>query len=158
MPKLIIFDVYGTLLYADEEDRVVRPGLRELMDFYKSQFKVTCSDGEEGNIEEDLRNAGIYEDFDNHYGSRDMVYEDRLLKNLGKICREGNLPVSSAVFIGDNFSGRDRSSAEHFGVKFIKVPQFRARLPSTHERLCQGDDVQYEYDNSFSFTSLIGKL
>jgi FMN phosphatase YigB (HAD superfamily) len=159
MPELIIFDVYGTLLYADEEDRVVRPGLRELMDFYKSQFKVTCSDGEEDILEQNLRSAGIYDDFDNHYGAKNLIHEGRLLKNLGRICAESNSQPSEAVFIGDNAYGRDERSAERFGVRFIRVAQFRQNPPAQYEIFSQGDDVEYETrDNLFSFTSLIGKL
>ncbi len=159
MVKLIIFDVYGTLIKADYADGVIRLGLRELLEFYKDKLKVTCSDGPEEIVGADLESVGLYRDFDMHYFADSLIRSSRTLKNLGKICYEANLPTSEAVFIGDNFVGRDEDSAQQFGVRFIKVPQFRQKLPPYSERLTHEEWVIYEdSQNPFSFESLIGKL
>ena len=159
MAKLIIFDVYGTLIKADQADGVIRPGLRELLGFYKDKLKVTCSDGQESIVGADLESVGLYEDFDMHYFADNLVMLHRRLKNLNKICHDANLPTSEAVFIGDNYVGRDEDSAQEFGVKFIKVPQFRQKLPPHAERITHGEWVTYDNsENPFSFASLIGKL
>jgi len=160
MVRLIIFDVYGTIIKADHADGIIRPGLRELMNFYKKQFKVTCSDGKKEIVEDDLISVGIYDDFDNHYYYEDTTIKNgRLLKDLGKICEDCALPVSEAVFIGDNYVRRDWNSAKEFGMTFVKVPQFRHELPSDGDRFASEDHVIYEDpDRPFSFASLIGKL
>ena len=159
MAKLIIFDVYGTLIKADYADGVLRPGLRDLLAFYKDKLKVTCSDGDKETVEQDLESVGLYNDFDQHYFADNLIMLHRRLKNLKRICFDANLPVSEAVFIGDNHVGRDEDSARAFNVRFIKVPQFRQELPESEERISHGEYVRYEdAANPFSFTSLIGKL
>ena len=161
MTELIIFDVYGTIIKTDEADGIARLGLRELMDFYKHQLKVTCTDGWESMVESDLKSAGIYDNFDYHYykGTITKANGGRIIKNLKKICEDCGLSASEAVFIGDDFSGRDEASAREFGVRFVKVPQFRSKLPSNNERILNGKSVQYEdLKKPFNFASVIGKL
>ena len=158
MAKLIIFDVYGTLIPADSENKVVRAGLRELLDFYKARLKVTCSDAPLEDFLPELKTTGIYEHFYNHYGEGNLIYNPGRLKNLGRICEDTSIPVSQAVFIGDNHSGMDERSAKHFKIQFIKVPQFRTSPPSGPEKVWQKGYVKYDPKNRFSFASLIGKL
>jgi len=160
MPGLIIFDVYGTIIKSDNADGIIRPGLKELMDFYKQSLKVTCSDGRKEMVESDLESVGIYDWFDCHYSYEDTIIKNgRILKNLGKICEDCALPVSEAVFIGDNYVRRDWDSAREFGMTFVKVPQFRHKLPSDGDRFASEDHVIYDdLKNPFSFVSLIGKL
>jgi len=158
MPKLIIFDVYGTLLRADEGDNIARPGLREFLDFYKKQLKVTCSDSPLDILITDLKNAGIYSEFLDNYGEGNLIYENGIMKNLGRICEDAYVRASEAVFLGDNHSGLDERSAKHFKIKFVKVPQFRIRPASGTEKVLQKGYVKYDSQNRFSFASLIGKL
>jgi phosphoglycolate phosphatase-like HAD superfamily hydrolase len=159
MAKLIIFDVYGTIIKTDVADGIARPGLKELQEFYKDSLNVTCSDGEKKKIEYGLKLAGIYDYFDGHYSDDNLIISDRILKDLGRICKECGVKNSEAVFIGDNFVGRDEDSAKEFGIRFIKVPQFRHQLPPSSERIYHENYVKYDDPNNpFSFESLIGKL
>jgi len=177
MTELIIVDLYGTIIKADERDGIVRDGFLEFLDFYKDKKKVIFSDGDAEKVEEDLRRLRLTEKFDGVYDSRDCVDEivyamvnekfKKLLlsrgggniKNLEKACRDFSVPNSEAVFIGDNFNGRDSKSAEIHAVRFIKVPQYRANPPDWLERERAEGYVEYENPvNPFSFKSLIGRL
>lgn len=165
MVEVIIFDLYGTILKADERDGVVRNGLEEFMNFYKSKKRVVFSDGDIRRIEDDLEISGLTGKFDGIYGKELMVYISRLhggdgwVKNLEMVCKDFSVAKSDAVFIGDNFVGRDQKSAEKYGIQFIKIPQFRSRAPDWSEKDFHRDYVDYEDPkNPFSFKSLIGKL
>ena len=177
MAELIILDLYGTIIKADERDGVVRDGFLEFLDFYKNKKTAVFSDGNPERVEADLQLLGLTEKFDRVYDRRDCVNEivytmtnERFkkallsrgggnIKNLEKACRDFSVPKSETVFIGDNFYGRDLKSAEIHGVRFIKVPQYRTNLPDWTEKERMKDYVEYEDPvNPFSFKSLIGTL
>ena len=40
MVKLIIFDLYGTIIRADARGKIVRPGFQEFLEHYKNLKKV----------------------------------------------------------------------------------------------------------------------
>ncbi len=177
MTKLIILDLYGTIIKADKRDGVVRPGLQEFLRHYDSSKKVIFTDGDAETVEADLELAGLAERFDRVYDERYCFYEvayrvqnERFrktlmskgggdIKNLEQACRDFSIPKSDAVFIGDNFYGRDRKSAEFHGVRFIRVPQFRANPPDLYT--IENTEYYTEYEDlksPFSFKSLIGVL
>lgn len=173
MPKLIIFDYYGTLVKADVNDRVFRVGTGELLEHYNESHKVIFSDGDEDVIRRDLEEAGFDVYFDHIYDIRDCVSEsyytmqdeffrEQLLKrgrgnikHLSRALDDFSLVLEEAVFIGDNYQGRDKKSANIHRVRFFHVPQFREN---------PAGDVWFDshviYDDSlkFRFDSLIGKL
>ena len=177
MGKLIILDMYGTIVKADKRDGVVRPGLQEFLDYYNGSKKVIFSDGNIETVEADLQLTGLTGKFDRIYDQRHCIAEVAYhmqsekfrkilmsrgggdIKNLEQACKDFSIPKSDAVFIGDNFYGRDCKSAEFHGVRFIRVPQFRANIPDWTERDRMEYYVEYENPTSpFSFISLIGKI
>ena len=163
MPELIILDIYGTILSADELGRIIRPGLMEFLEHYKDKNIVAFTDADlDYGIEEILSYAGVLDKFDWVYDGRDLVYIDMhtgRIKNLEKACNDFSVPKSKAVFIGDNFVGRDENSAKQYGIRFIKVPHFRSKPMDWRVRESNEDWVEYEDPkNPFNFKDLIGKL
>ncbi|MBI2545054.1 MAG: HAD family hydrolase [Candidatus Aenigmarchaeota archaeon] len=177
MRRLIILDLYGTIVKADKRDGVVRPGLQEFLDYYSDSKKVIFTDGDIETVEADLRLTGLTGKFDRIYDQRHCIAEVAYhmqnekfrkiltsrgrgdIKNLEQACKDFSIPKSDAVFIGDNFYGRDCKSAEFHGVRFIRVPQYRTNLPDLDERDKTEGYVEYEDPTSpFSFMSLIGKI
>ncbi|MBS3140889.1 HAD family hydrolase [Candidatus Woesearchaeota archaeon] len=175
MVKLIILDVYGTILKSDGRlDGAVRPGLEQFMDFYRPAKIVVFTDADLERITADLQVSGLTGKFDGVYHSEHLVSELRYkhlhspvlrkaamrlrgnVKDLGRVCKDFSIPKRSAIYIGDNFHGRDIKSAELNKIRFIRVPQFRTNIPYSDDK-----DSFVEYDNPdnlFSFESLIGKL
>ena len=187
MGKLIILDMYGTLVKADERDRTVRPGLMEFLDNYNDSKKVVFSDEIIEGVEADLQRAGLSGVFDKIYCKDHCVFEsfyaaqdedissyslqNKLfrevklkqcrgnIKNLEQACKDFSIRKSDAVFIADNFYGRDKKSADLNGIRFIRVPQFRHTLPGWQEMERTEGYTEYEDPkNPFSFVSLIGKI
>src|SRR3989338_8428931 len=160
MTDLIILDVYGTIVKADEIDGIVRPGLIEFLEHYKNKKIVVFTDATPGYAEETLSHAGILNKFDKIYDGRDLVYVDEfMIKNLEKVCNEFSIPKSRAVFIGDNFFGRDEKSAKQYGIKFIKIPHFRSKPLEWAEKDYHKEWVDFENsEEPFNFKDLIGKL
>ena len=177
MRKLIILDLYGTILKADKIDEVARPGLQEFLNHYSNSKKVIFSDGNIDRVEADLQLAGLSNKFDGIYDRRHCIAEQAYhisnkkfrkllmsqgggdIKNLGQACKDFSVPKSDAVFIGDNLLGRDRKSAEFHGIKFVRIPQFRDNLPRYSEREHMEQYIEYESPmNPFSFALLIGKV
>ncbi len=124
----------------------------------------------------DLEFSGLSEKFDAVYHSRHCVPEyfprlseelkERILKygggtikNLERVCNDFHIPKSESVFIGDNFYDKDKKSAEIFGLRFIKIPQFRANPPDWIEKENNEGAIEYEdSSNPFSFETLIGRI
>lgn len=177
MVKLIILDLYGTLIKSDLHDRVVRPGLLTFLDYYKDSKKVVFSDGRPDSVRGDLESAGLLEKFNAIYDSKDCVDESvfylsdleekKMLldmgggsfKNLAKVCEDFSISKKNSVFIGDNYAGREKKAARIHKIKYVHVPQFRERLPDEYTRLDNLKNIIYDDpSNPFSFKSLIGKL
>ena len=176
MARLLIFDLYGTILRADKRDGVVRDGLLNLLDYYKPSKTAIFTDGYEDRVMADLEFSGLIGKFDAVYHARHCVPENYLrlreefkkrilkigggtIKNLERVCNDFGIPKAESVFIGDNFYDRDEKSAEIFGLRFIKVPQFRANPPDWREKEKNECIVEYEEpSNPFSFKTLIGRI
>lgn len=174
-PKLIIFDVYGTLLKSGHMDYIARDGLKELLDSYPNARKVAFSDGNESIVCSDLITAEIIENFEIVYTSRNCISkyvlsmkDDRIkrldlntenseIKNLEQACLDFNVSIDDTVFIGDNQNGKDKDSAIYHGIKFIQVPQYRENLYDLGVNEFEDPNVMYQ-PRDFSFKSLIGKL
>jgi hypothetical protein len=174
-PKLIIFDVYGTILKADIMDYTPRFGLAELLENYKDAIIVAFTDADESSVGYDLSSSGLINIFKRVYVDRNCVFKSDvninqerielvrlckknfLLKNLEKVCNDFDIEKKDAVFIGDNRIGRDQDSALYYGIKFIQVPQYREKDPDKNTINFNGSNVFYE-PRDFSFMSLIGKL
>ena len=154
MVGLIILDVYGTLIKADKADDVIRPGLEEFLEYYKKSSIVVFSDGEIAAVEFDLSQAGLNGRFVKIYGSEHL--DERKLKNLELITTELSIPKNKTRFIGDNAGNKDYCSAKRYGIPFIKIPQFRERIPSSEEPVYD-KHVKYE-TKPFTFVSLMGRL
>ncbi len=165
------------MLKADVNDTATRPGLMEFLDHYSDYKKAVFSDAPREMVHYDLTQSGLIEKFEGIYDSRDCIREvaysaksKRLkeliirsgggnIKNLAKACSDFSVIKSDAVFIGDNFNGKDKQSAQIHQIKFIRVPQYRSQLPDEAQRKATARQIIYEsQDNPFSFTSLIGKL
>ncbi len=174
MSKLIIFDLYGTILKSDKHDGIVRPGLYEIMDHYGESSKAIFTDGVAETVEFSLECAGLAGKFDkvycwdhcvseHAYSTKVEKFKKYLLqggtgnvKNLSLACSDFSVSELDAVFIGDDYLGRDSKSAKLNGVRFIKVPQFRDAPPGWEEREDYGHYVDYEDPkNPFSLVSLI---
>lgn len=177
MVKLLIFDLYGTLLKADKRDGEVRDGLLILLDHYASSKKAIFTDGRPDIVEPDLKLSGLKEKFDAIYDARHCIselyfkiesedlrkrmtkYRGGNIKNLEVACNDLSIPKSDSVFVGDNFYDRDSKSAKLSDVRFIQVPQFRANPPHWSEKERNEGIIQYEdSSNPFSFEMLIGKI
>lgn len=177
MVKLLIFDLYGTLLKADKRDGEVRDGLLTLLDHYASSRKAIFTDGRPDIVEADLGSSGLREKFDAVYDAQHCISESYFtiknedlrkrmvkygrgnIKNLEVVCNDFSIPKSDSVFIGDNFYDRDSKSARLSDVRFIQVPQFRANPPQWIEKEKNEGIIQYEdSSNPFSFEMLIGKI
>jgi len=149
---LIILDVYGTLIKADKADDVIRPGLEEFLEYYKKSRIVVFSDGAVEAVSFDLEQAGLK--LVKIYGSEHL--DKRKLKNLELITTELSIPKNKTRFIGDNAGNKDYCSAKRYGIPFIKIPQFRERIPSSEEPVYD-KHVKYE-TKPFTFVSLMGRL
>jgi hypothetical protein len=103
---------------------------------------------------------GLENRFDGVYDERHCFYNgNKTIKNLGRILYDSGISPKNAIFIGDNHLGRDESSAKEFEVDFLRVPQFREKLPPYSIRLSNESWVIYDdRDYPFSFKSLIGKI
>lgn len=177
MSKLIILDLYGTLIKSDRADGVLRPGLLTFLDYYKNTKKVVFSDGRPDFIRGDLESIGLLEKFDAIYDSEDCVDESvfylpdseekkRLLdigggsfKNLIRVCEDFSINQKETVFIGDNYEGREKKAARIHGIRYIHIPQFRHALPDYSTMRLKKEHIIYDDPRApFSFESLIGKL
>lgn len=153
MTELIILDCYGTILKADNADGVVRPGLEDFLEHYQEKKIVVFSDGKMDAVEYDLTQAGLKGRFVKIYGAESL--DGERLKNLEKAITGFGISRTETMFIGDNGGNKDYRSAKKYGINFIKVPQFRDRIPLPNEMVFDRH-VKYE-KHPFSFTSLIGK-
>jgi len=175
-PKVIIFDVYGTILKSDAPDYTVRDGFRELISYYSKAIIVAFSDASEDVVGSDLVVAEIINKFDVFYSERNCIQKhvlmldnkDRLqklgldsenqeIKDLEQVARDFDVSLNDLVFIGDNKTNKDKESAIYHGVNFIQVPQYREKMPNERAIIINGPDVFYK-PVDFSFKSLIGKL
>ena len=169
MVGLVIIDLYGTIVKTDGR-LPIRDGFEEFSQSYSEQgVKVVLfTDGPEESTIQILDRFLLWDKFDEVYTEKDLIlvsYDDSFtgisyrLKNLQKPCNKFSVDPSNAVFIGDNKYGRDQRSADHYGIRFIRVPQYREDPPTMHERESLGDYVDFESrSNPFSFRSLIGNL
>lgn len=178
MVKLIILDLYGTIIKSDVGDHKVRQGFQEFLEHYKDSKKVVFTDACIEQVEYDFQRAGLTKTFDGIYDARYCVSEEAYtiknrkfkealfkrgggqVKNLEKACKDFSIAKEDSVFISDNFLGWDKKAAEIHEIKLIHIPQFRSEPPNWREELLmKGRGVIYEdANNIFSFTSLIGKL
>lgn len=163
MLELIILDLFGTIVPIERSGKV-RSGLLEFLDFYKGIPVAVFSDMPRQGVKRILKEFRLAGRVQGVYGEEDMVsvgslQDSRLVKDLESVCTDFGVGKANAVFIGDNFVGRDARSAEAFGVRLIKVPQYRIIVPSWGERNYHGEWVEYEDPAApFSFKSLMGKL
>ena len=162
MIGLIILDLYGTIVKPNSSPPV-RDGFDEFIQHYRGQGAkiVISTDGPEETVIRTLYDLDLWDKVDEVYDNRDCFPGDsgRTIKNLKKSCYKFSVDPSNAVFIGDNFYGGDQESADHYEMRFVKVPQYREEPPSWQVR----DSLEYYVDfedpeNPFSFRSLIGKL
>ena len=122
MIKLIVFDMYGTLVRIDQA-KEQRKGLKEFLEKHKDKIKVVATDDpQEERVARLLEENNIRQYFKKLYTLKDIDQDD--CKDLAKIAKEFNVKNTEMVFIGDNYIGRDKRSCEKFKVKFIKVPTF----------------------------------
>jgi|SRR3989344_6121560 len=169
MVGLVIIDLYGTIVKTDSR-LPVRDGFGEFSQFYREQgVKVVLfTDGPEESTIQILDRFRLWDKFDEVYTEEDLaVVNDGdsftgisySLKDLQKPCNKFSVDPSNTVFIGDNFYGRDQRSADHYGIRFFKVPQYRSEPPSWQERDSLEGYVDFEgWGRTFSFRSLIGNL
>ena len=117
--ELVIFDMYGTLVYFDpsKDDHVPRLGAIEILGYLKERKKAISSDSGRENIVKRV-DKFFPNCFNRIYGEGAGQY-----KNLGQICKDLDTPPEKAVMIGDNLGDWDRGSAEHFGIPFILIPR-----------------------------------
>lgn len=162
MSKLIILDLFGTLVKANLSQNQVRPGFQEFFEHYKREGNlfVICSDGSERGVKDALLDTGLLEKFDGVYDERHLErYTGQYLKDLAQACQDFDFPTSESVFIGDDFRGIDSSSAYYAQVPFIQVPQFREISPNREDIRRNGRTVYYDNPkNPFSFSQLIGRI
>ena len=152
MFELIILDVYGTLIKADQADNLIRPGLEEFLRYYQNKFIVAFSDGEVEAVKFDLKRAGLT--FTWVYGYEHL--DESKLKNLELVTKELSIPKVKTKFISDNARNKDYHSAKKYGVPFVKIPQFRGRIPLSDEIVY---DIYVNYETEpFTFASLISRL
>jgi len=169
MVDLIIVDLYGTIVKTDGR-LPIRDGFEEFSQFYREQGVkiVLFTDGPEESTIRLLDRFSLWDEFDEVYTEEDLTLVDYgdfftgisyTLKNLQKPCNKFSTDPTNALFIGDNNYGRDQRSADHYEIRFIKVPQYRDEIPTWHERDSTKDYVDFDDSkNPFSFISLIGQL
>ena len=169
MVDLIIVDLYGTIVKPDSS-LPVRNGFDEFVQYYRQQGAkiVISTDGPEETVIRTLYEFDLWDKVDEVYDERDLKRAEHgdfftggsyIVKNLEKPCRKFSVDPSRAVFVGDNFYGRDQNAADHYGIRFIKVPQYRDEIPTWRERDSTEDYVDFDDSkNPFSFISLIGQL
>jgi phosphoglycolate phosphatase-like HAD superfamily hydrolase len=162
MTKLIICDLFGTLIKADVSDGIIRPGFQNFWEHYTKQGNlfVVSSDGSEEGVKDALQRAGLIEKFSGVYDARHLEgYTGESLKDLARICDDFGVSNLDAVFIGDDSREKDSCSAYCARIRFIQVPQFRENQPTQDARLRNGKTVTYEVEgNPFSFKQQIGKI
>lgn len=172
-PELLIFDVYGTLLKADDKRNNVREGFVDFVNYYNNSTIVAFSDAPEQIVCDDLSSANIITYFDLVFSDRDCVFKsdthmnhERIkslnlfpgnyeLKNLESACDQFKVEKANTVFFGDNLKGKDKDSALYYDIKFVQVPQFRDKLPN---QFMIDENVIYDEINKFTFRNYIGKL
>ena len=136
--KLVIFDFFGTLIGNTELDAYQpKKGVNSLLEILHAEKKILAisSDAPFEDISISFLfdlHKGIYKGWNSYFdgriyqGWRHIVGYDRYhaVKNLGEILNNcKNIQPSDAIFIGDNDKGRDKRSAEAFGIDFILVKQ-----------------------------------
>ena len=133
MIKLIIFDLYGTLVRVDSVPQQ-RAGLIDFLEKNKNKIIIVFTDDyDKERVKKLLKENGIIKYIKKIYYFKDIDKDD--CKNLGKVCKDFNVKKQEAVFIGDNLVGRDLRSTQKYNIKFIQVPTFG-------------------YNTSFSFDSI----
>ncbi|MBL7051286.1 HAD family hydrolase [Candidatus Woesearchaeota archaeon] len=131
--QLIIFDFYETIIHsAYYNNNFLRAGIRDLVNELKDESKslVISSDADISEIIRDFGYAAKLDFLDNFrkiYGREtirvdNVGEESKIYKDLGSICNEQDIPISKAIFIGDNHQGVDEYSASRFGMDYIIVP------------------------------------
>lgn len=161
MKKLIIFDLYGTLVKSDVEDCEIRPGFQDLWEHYKKKATfIISTDGKTLDVQEILKKTKLKDKFTAVYDCEHLFEADgRTIKDLTRILLDHSTSAKNSVFIGDNFLGCDECSAFYAKIPFIQVPQFRLSPPSEYIKSFQRDWTIYESeDNPFTFKSLIGRI
>ncbi len=161
MNRLIICDMYGTLVKADKHDYTSRSGFEEFWEYYcPSSIFAISTDQEEKSVEDYLKGMNCFKKFRRIYGQSHMnELGGQILKDLTLICESIGIPKENTIFIGDNSAGRDENSAFYADIRFIKVPQFRDSPPSNSQMAMNKHWINYENPkNPFTFKSLIGNL
>lgn len=163
MTRLVILDLYGTLVKADIVDNIVRPGFQEFWEHYhKDHLFVVSTDGSKRGVKDTLQDSRLIDKLDGFYDEGHLEeLGGQYLKNLVLICQNAGVDTKDTVFIGDNFAGRDENSAFYADIRFIQVPQYRDKLPSASEIAINRHHVCYEDPNKaklFNFKSLIGRI
>lgn len=133
--RLIILDLYGTLVRTDVADNTPRKGLVDFLKRNKREGKkiVLFTDDNEESAREVLNEARILNYFDKLYSRKDL--DEDGCKNLLKVCYDFNASKYSTVFIGDNGFGRDAASSKKYRIALKKVPQYRAKDKFSFKRI-----------------------
>lgn len=133
--RLIILDLYGTLVRTDVADNTPRRGLVDFLKRNKKERKkiVLFTDDSEESAREVLSDARILNYFNRLYSRED--FDEEGCKNLSKVCYDFKITKHDMVFIGDNGVGRDTASAKKYGIALKKVPQYRAKDKFSFKRI-----------------------
>ncbi len=133
--RLIILDLYGTLVRTDTVDNTPRKGLVNFLRRNKKEGRKIAlfTDDNEESVREVLNEAGVINYFDKLYSRKDL--DEDGCKNLLKVCYDFNISRHNAVFIGDNGFGRDIASSKKYRVALKKVPQYRAKDKFSFKRI-----------------------
>jgi hypothetical protein len=132
--QLIIFDFYDTIIYSVYHNQnFLRNGIKDLVNRldYEGKILTISSDVDISDVVRDFGYSSSVEFIDKFrkiYGI-DIIKFDitkdgfKKYKDLGIILDEYNIPLSKAIFIGDNYQGVDEYSANKFGMDYIIVPR-----------------------------------
>ncbi|MEA3378703.1 MAG: HAD family hydrolase [Nanoarchaeota archaeon] len=132
--QLVIFDFYDTIIYCLYNNKnFLRAGIMELVNklYCGGKSLAISSDADISSIMRDFGYAASFEFLDKFrkiYGIETIKFDRagdsfRKYKDLEFICNEQNIPISKAVFIGDNHQGIDEYSANRIGMDYIIVPK-----------------------------------
>jgi FMN phosphatase YigB (HAD superfamily) len=123
MIKLIILDMYGTLVSLHSIKKIPRPGVKDFLERHKDKTIVVFTDAHDYDLVwADLEKAGFAPYIKKVYNY--PYLDEQEYKNLGKACQDFGVKPEEAIFISDVILERDSQSSKKYGTKFVQVPTY----------------------------------
>lgn len=127
MIELIVFDIYGTLIFDEQwQEPLRRPKVAEFLGLnpdIPATFYTDAGKNEfEAEIQKALREMRVLPRLRGPFYYGDSM-DNRHCKDLSKVAREHGVNITDVALIGDG--DRDIHSAEKYGSKLIVVPSLK---------------------------------